>query len=307
MIQRRHFSTAAALAIACPFVLVPTRAQATSSLSAQLQELETSAQGRLGVTILDTATGQAHGHRMDERFMMLSSFKLLASALVLARVDRGQDSLDRRIAYAKADLVTWSPVTERFADTAEGMTLGDLCEATLTTSDNSAANFILDSYGGPAALTRFARELGDNTTRLDRRETELNTGTAAALLDTTTPRAMALTLHKLLLGNALSPASRERLQQWLVANTTGDKRLRAGLPAGWRVGEKTGTNKTDANDIGIAWPTHGRAPLIITAYLAESTASIAVKEATLAGVARLAASVVAWAHPPSGSTHLRSG
>ncbi|MDP3167647.1 MAG: serine hydrolase, partial [Hydrogenophaga sp.] len=147
--------------------------------------------------------------------------------------------------------------------------------------------------GGPAALTRFARELGDDTTRLDRRETELNTGTAAALLDTTTPRAMALTMQELLLGSALSPASRARLQQWLVDNTTGDKRLRAGFPADWRVGDKTGTNKTDANDIGIVWPTNGRAPLIITAHLAESTASSAVKEATLAAVGRLAASLVA--------------
>jgi len=293
MIQRRHFSTAAALALASPLAFVPTRAQAASSLTAQLQQLESTAQGRLGVFILDTATGQVHGHRADERFMMLSSFKLLASALVLARVDRGQESLERRITYAKADLVTYSPVTERFAGTAEGMSLSGLCEATLTTSDNSAANFILDSYGGPAALTRFARELGDDITRLDRRETELNTGTAAALLDTTTPRAMALTLQKLLLGDALSPASRLQLQRWLVANTTGDKRLRAGLPTGWRVGEKTGTNQTDANDIGIAWPTGGRAPVIITAYLAESTASSAVKDATLAGVARLAASLVA--------------
>jgi beta-lactamase class A len=293
MIHRRHFSTATALALTSAFSLVPTRASAAPSLSAQLQQLEATAQGRLGVTILDSATGQTHGHRMDERFMLLSSFKLLASALVLARVDRGQESLERRITYARSDLVTYSPVTERFADTAAGMSLGGLCEATITTSDNSAANFILDSYGGPAALTRFARELGDDTTRLDRRETALNTGTAAALLDTTTPRAMALTLHTLLLGDVLSPASRERLQHWLVANTTGDKRLRAGLPAGWRVGEKTGTNQTDANDIGIAWPGNGRAPLIITAYLAESTASSAVKEATLAGVARLAASLVA--------------
>ncbi|MDP1685741.1 MAG: class A beta-lactamase [Hydrogenophaga sp.] len=293
MMQRRHFTTATALAIASPLAFVPTRAQAASNLPAQLQQLEATARGRLGVFILDTATGAVHGHRADERFMMLSSFKLLASALVLARVDRGQESLDRRITYAKADLVTYSPVTERFAGTAEGMSLAGLCEATLTTSDNSAANFILDSYGGPVALTRFARELGDDTTRLDRRETELNTGTAAALLDTTTPRAMALTMQKLLLGNALSATSRERLQQWLVGNTTGDKRLRAGLPSGWRVGDKTGTNQTDANDIGIAWPTNGRAPLIITAYLAESSASSAVKEATLAGVARLAASLVA--------------
>jgi len=291
MIQRRHFSTATALALASPLAFWSIRAQAAPGLQAQLQQLETTAQGRLGVFILDTATGQTHGHRADERFMMLSSFKLLASALVLARVDRGQESLERRINFAKSDLVTYSPVTERFAGTTEGMSLAGLCEATITTSDN-AANFILDSYGGPAALTRFARELGDDTTRLDRRETELNTGTAAAQLDTTTPRAMALTMQKLLLGNALSPASREHLQQWLVGNTTGDKRLRAGLPAGWRVGDKTGTNKTDANDIGIAWPANGRAPLIITAYLAESTASSAVKETTLAGVARLVAGLV---------------
>ncbi len=293
MMQRRHFSTATALTLASPLAFVPTRAQAASNLPAQLQQLEATAQGRLGVTILDTATGQVHGHRMDERFMMLSSFKLLASALVLARVDRGLESLERRITYAKTDLVTYSPVTERFAGTLEGMSLGGLCEATITTSDNSAANFMLDSYGGPPALTRFARELGDNTTRLDRKETELNTGTAAALLDTTTPRAMALTVQTLLLGNALSAASRQLLQQWLVGNTTGDKRLRAGLPPGWRVGDKTGTNQTDANDIGITWPTNGRAPLIITAYLAESAASSAVKEATLAGVARLAAGLVA--------------
>ena len=293
MIQRRLFTAATSLALASPFALFPTRGHTASSLQAQLQQLEATAQGRLGVHIIDTATGLSHGHRADERFMMLSSFKLLASAFVLARVDRGQESLEWRITFAKTDLVTWSPVTERFAGTAEGMSLAGLCEATLTTSDNSAANFILDSYGGPAALTRFARDLGDDTTRLDRRETELNTGTAAALLDTTTPRAMALTLQKLQLGNALSPASRQQLERWLVANTTGDKRLRAGLPGGWRVGEKTGTNATDANDIGIVWPANGRAPLIITAYLAESTASSAVKEATLAGVARLAAGLVA--------------
>ncbi|AOF87368.1 D-alanyl-D-alanine carboxypeptidase family protein [Hydrogenophaga sp. RAC07] len=291
--QRRHFSTATALAIASPFTLLSACAHSAPGWQARLQQLEATAQGRLGVAILDTATGQVHGHRADERFMMLSSFKLLASALVLARVDRGQESLDRRITFAKTDLVTYSPVTERFAGTTEGMSLAGLCEATLTTSDNSAANFILDSFGGPAALTRFARALGDDTTRLDRRETELNTGTAAALLDTTTPRAMALTMQKLLLGNALSPASRQLLQQWLVGNTTGDKRLRAGLPSGWRVGDKTGTNRTDANDIGIAWPANGRPPLIITSYLAESTASSAVKEATLAGVARLAAGLVA--------------
>ncbi len=290
MIQRRHLTLAATMAVA----LSPVRGlTATTPQPAQWQQLEATAQGRLGACILDTATGQVHGHRADERFMMLSSFKLLASALVLARADRGQESIERRITYTKQDLVTYSPVTEKHAGTPEGMSLAGLCEATITTSDNTAANLILASYGGPEALTRFARELGDDTTRLDRNEPGLNTGTAAALLDTTTPRAMALTMQKLLLGNALSPASRQRLQQWLVGNTTGDKRLRAGLPTGWRVGDKTGTNRTDANDIGIAWPANGRAPLIITAYLAESSADSATRDATLAGVARIAAGLVA--------------
>ena len=288
MIQRRHLTLAATMAVA----IAPVRGFAAAPLPAQWQQLETAAQGRLGACILDTATGQIHGHRADERFMMLSSFKLLASALVLARADKGQESIERRITFAKQDLVTYSPVTEKHAGTPEGMSLAALCEATITTSDNTAANLILASYGGPEALTRYARELGDTTTRLDRNEPGLNTGTAAALLDTTTPRAMALTLQKLLLGDALSPASRQRLQQWLVGNTTGDKRLRAGLPAGWRVGDKTGTNRSDANDIGIAWPANGRAPLIITAYLAESSADSTTKDATLAGVARLAASLV---------------
>ncbi len=290
MIQRRHLTLAATMAVA----LSPVRGlAATTPQPAQWQQLEATAQGRLGACILDTATGQVHGHRADERFMMLSSFKLLASALVLARADRGQESIERRITYTKQDLVTYSPVTEKHAGTPEGMSLAGLCEATITTSDNTAANLILASYGGPEALTRFARELGDGTTRLDRNEPGLNTGTAAALLDTTTPRAMALTMQKLLLGNALSPASRQRLQQWLVGNTTGDKRLRAGLPTSWRVGDKTGTNRTDANDIGIAWPANGRAPLIITAYLAESSADSATRDATLAGVARIAAGLVA--------------
>lgn len=289
MIQRRHLTLAATMAVAFP----PLRGHAAAPRPAAWQQLEATSRGRLGACILDTATGQVHGHRADERFMMLSSFKLLASALVLARADRGQDSIERRITYARQELVTHSPVTEKHAGTPEGMSLAELCAATLTTSDNTAANLILASYGGPEALTRFARELGDEVTRLDRNEPSLNTGTASALLDTTTPRAMALTMHKLLLGDALSPASRQRLQQWLVGNTTGDRRLRAGLPTGWRVGDKTGTNRTDANDIGIAWPASGRAPLIVTAYLAESSADSATKDATLAGVARIAAALAA--------------
>jgi beta-lactamase class A len=260
----------------------------TSPLRDPLREIETMARGRLGVHIIDTATGVEHGWRSDERFLMLSSFKLLASALVLDRVDRGVEKLERRIRYRQQDLVSWSPVTERHVG-GQGLSLAHLCEATITTSDNTAANLILASYGGPVALTAYARRLGDAVTRLDRTEPELNRRPASGeLLDTTTPRAMAHTVNKLVLGDALKPSSRELLLQWLLANTTGGKRLRAGVPAGWRIGEKTGTAGDNANDIGIALPPQ-RGPIIVTAYLAESATDGATRETALASVGRLLA------------------
>jgi beta-lactamase class A len=256
-------------------------------MTAALQQLEAKAQGRLGVHVLNTHTGQEWGYRSDELFMMLSSFKLLASALVLARVDRGEESLERRVRYRKQDLVPWSPITEAHAD-GEGLTLAQLCHATITTSDNTAGNLILASYGGPQALTAFARQMGDQVTRLDRNEPELNVRVGLEPLDTTSPRAMTMTMHKLLMGHALSPASREVLRQWLLANTTGGKRLKAGLPGGWAIGDKTGTNKTDANDIGIIFPPQ-RGPILVSAYLADSAANGQVKDETLAEVGRLVA------------------
>lgn len=292
MVNRRWMGSALASGMLGFTGLVPTNSWAEwrdGAAQERFRALEVRAHGRLGVYVLDVASGQGWGYRADERFMMLSSFKLLASALVLARVDAGQESLARRIAYRKSDLVAWSPVTERHAD-GEGLTLAQLCEATITTSDNTAANLILTSYGGPKAVTAFARKLGDQVTRLDRNEPALNTPAASEPWDTTSPRAMATTLHTLLLGDALSPSSRQLLQQWLLANTTGGKRLKAGVPSSWKVGDKTGTNATDANDIGILLPPH-RAPWLVTAYLANSTESGPVKEETLAAVAQWVASL----------------
>ena len=167
------------------------------------------------------------------------------------------------MAYPRSALIPWSPITEKHAD-GPGLTLGELCAATITTSDNTAGNLILESYGGPAALTAYARQLGDAVTRLDRNEPTLNRPASDGLLATTSPRAMAQTMHKLLVGEALSTASRQQLRQWLLANTTGGKRLKAGVPASWQVGDKTGTNATDANDIGFLIPPQG-APWIVTA------------------------------------------
>lgn len=256
------------------------------ALGAALQALENHVQGRLGVHLIDAASGQQAGYRSDERFLMLSSFKTLSAAYVLARHDRGEDRLDRRIAFAAADLVEWSPVTERHAG-GPGLTLAELCHATLTTSDNTAANLLHASYGGPARLTHFVRSLGDDVTRHDRIEPGLNLPHPTEPLDTTTPRAMSATLCTLLFGDALSPASRRLLQAWLEANTTGGKRLRAGLPPDWQVGEKTGTaTRVGANDAGFVRPPGGT-PLLVSVYLDSTAASAAARDDTLAAVGRL--------------------
>lgn len=256
-----------------------------AAIQDRLRELEVLAKGRLGVYILDSATNQEFGYRSDERFMMLSSFKLLACALVLKRVDEGMESLERRLTFKAKDLLPWSPITEKHMDSM-GMSLAQLCEATITTSDNTAANLILSSYGGPAALTSFLRQIGDSVTRLDRNEPMLNKPTVAGLMDTTSPRAMVATMNKLLLVNVLSHSSRSVLQKWLRGNTTGGNRLKAGLLPNWQIGDKTGTNETDSNDIGIVYPPDRR-PLLVAAYLSNSKVGNHDKDLTLAMVGRL--------------------
>jgi len=245
--------------------------------------------GRLGVAILDSGNGRIVAHRGEERFAMCSTFKFVAAAFALARVDRGEEELERRVSYSKADLITYSPVTEKHVE--KGLTVAEICDAAVTLSDNTAGNLLLDSFGGPKGLTDYMRSLGDEASRLDRREPELNEARTGDPRDTTTPVAMAGVLRQTVLGGALSPASRQQLTGWLVANKTGDKRLRAGVPKGWRIGEKTGTGNNNAtNDVGVIWPP-GRAPLAVTAYYAESSAALPEREAVLAEVGRLASSL----------------
>lgn len=260
-------------------------------LHQRLQALERRHGGRLGASILDIASGQRIGHRADERFPMCSTFKFLAAAQVLARVDRGEEQLQRRIVFTDKDLVAYSPVTGQHVG-APGMSLAELCHAAVTRSDNTAGNLLLDGFGGPAGLTAFARSLGDTVTRLDRRETELNQAIPGDPRDTTTPAAMLDDMRRLLIGEVLSPASRKQLSDWLLANTTGGSRLRAGLPRDWRVGDKTGTGDNGAsNDIAIVWPP-GRAPLLVTAYYAESSAPQETRNAVLAEVGNIVAGLV---------------
>lgn len=245
--------------------------------------------GRLGVLALDTGTGRTLGWRAGELFPMCSTFKLLLAAQCLWKVDHGQESLARILPYGPSDLLAYAPVTARHVG-EKGLSVGTLCEAAVTVSDNTAANLLLAAQGGPAEFTRFLRSLGDAVTRLDRTEPALNEPVPGQDLDTTSPEAMVATLRKVLLGDVLAPTSRKRLQQWLLANTTGARRLKAGLPPGWRIGDKTGTGGQGAtNDLGLLFPP-GRTPILVTAYYCGSTAPMAEREAVLAAVGGLIAS-----------------
>lgn len=257
---------------------------AAGSLAEALAAIEASVKGRLGVAIVDTASGRRWDRRADERFPMCSTFKVLAVGAVLALVDAGVENLDRRVRFEAGDVVAYSPRTKDRVGGA-GMTLAELCEAALTLSDNTAGNLILKAIGGPAAVTAFAVALGDATTRLDRWETELNEAKPGDPRDTTTPAAMAGLLRRLLLEDGLSPASRERLTAWMLANRTGDAKLRAGLTPGWRVADKTGGGDFGStNDVAVIWPPAG-APVIVTVYLTETGASFDERNAAIAAVA----------------------
>jgi len=284
-LQRRDLN---ALAAAGLLAGLPRRGLASplARLSeAPWRAIEQAAGGRLGVAVLETGNGRLEGYRLGERFPMCSTYKWLAGACVLARVDAGRERLDRRIAYGRDALITYSPVTERHA--GGDMAIADLCEAAITLSDNSAGNLLLASFGGPAALTAFARTLGDTTTRLDRMEPALNEGRPGDPRDTTTPRGMATSLRAAVLGHALSPVSRERLAQWLQATKTSGARLGADLPTGWRLGSKTGTGERGStHDVGVYWPPAGRTPLVVAAYLTETAAPLAQRQAAIAAVAR---------------------
>lgn len=285
MIKRRQWITGAA-ASAC--WMQASRVQAAGEfdgLAAAFARIEAERGGRLGVALLDTSTGRRAGYRQNEHFPIGSTFKLLAAAAVLARADAGLDSMDRRIHYTRADLVTYSPETEKHAG-GDGMTLAALCEAAITLSDNTAGNLLLNALGGPQGFTSYLRSLGDDVTRLDRMETALNEARPGDPRDTTSPAAMLGDLQAMTVGSALSAPAKVALQGWLRQNKTGDARLRAGLPSGWQAGEKTGSSGNGtSNDVGLLWPPNGSAAVLVAAYLTQGAADGKVRDAALADVA----------------------
>lgn len=255
-------------------------------------------QARLGVCLLDTATGEFTGNRLEESFAFCSTFKLPLVAAVLREADHGRLNLTEVLPYSKADLLPWAPVTGKNIDKG-GLSIAVLAQAAQELSDGAAANLLVRRLGGPAAVTSKFREMGDAVTRLDRYEPDLGLVLSGDLRDTTSPLAMAQLVQRITTGTLLQPESRQRLIRWMQNTSTGTRRLRAGLPAEWRSGNKTGTGRTEGttnkcNDVAITFPDKMN-PIVVAAYFdsGEYTAQVEARhEAVLAEVGRIAA---AWA------------
>lgn len=271
--------------------LAPGAALAAES---ELAALEKRSGGRLGVYAFVPGTNRALAHRADERFAMCSTFKAVLAAAVLARVDRGEEKLGRPLALTKADMLSHAPVSEKHLPLGS-ITVEEACQAVVEVSDNPAANLLLKSIGGPAGFTAYTASLGDKVTRLDRYELDLNTAVKGDPRDTTSPRAMAETLRKIALGEALPAPYREKLVGWMAASPSGVRRLRKDLPAGWRAADKTGTGMNGStNDIAVLWPPAGP-PIVAACYLTETSAPLEAREAIHAEVGALVARTLAGA------------
>lgn len=240
--------------------------KAFSTIEKQFAALEASSGGRIGVSAIDTANHQRIQYRADERFPMGCTSKVMGVAAILKKSMKDKSLLQQRIQYKKEDLVTWSPVTEKHV--AEGMTVSELCAAALTQSDNTAMNLLLKPLKGLQGMNNFARSLQDKTFRADHDwPAEALSGGPGNVYDSSTPQAMASSLQKLTQGSVLAMPQREQLLAWMKANSTGDARIRAGVPKGWIVADKTGTgsNYGSTNDIAVIWPPHC-SPIIVAIY-----------------------------------------
>jgi len=290
MLSRRHILIGLPLAAAgCATIAVaPGVAAAEPRLTALCASL--GAGNRLGVAVIDTGavtgSGREIGYSADQRFAMASTFKAPLAVAILAEVGAGRMALADPLPFGEADLTSYAPVARALLGRG-AMSVEEAVAAILEVSDNVAANLLLRRIGGPAGFTAFLRRHGDSVSRLDRYEEELNTNLPGDPRDTTTPRAMARLLRRLLVGDVLSPASRARLHAWMESSTTGHRRLRAGLPSGWRIGDKTGTGaRGAANVVAIVQPP-ARPPIIIASYLDAPTLTPEQRDAAHAELARI--------------------
>jgi beta-lactamase class A len=287
--RRKLLLAAVSVPIATICTSWATQGNTTVAAGAQLAKLEQTLAGRLGVFALNTANGRQLSYRADEYFPMCSTFKVILASAILKRSTQIDGLMQQRIKYQQSDLVTYSPITERYVK--DGMTVDALCAAAIQYSDNTASNLLMKILGGPEAVTTFARSIGDGQFRLDRWETALNSSIPGDRRDTTTPNAMGLSLQRLAFGDALEPRLQLQLRVWLQGNTTGAARIRAGVPADWQVGDKTGTGDYGtANDIALLWPPR-RSPVVVAIYTTQGEKDAKARNDLIASAARI---VVDW-------------
>jgi len=271
------------LGLALAAALAP-EAQAARGASA-LKAIHKRTGGRLGVHILDSQSGKRLTLDDDSRYAMASTFKVPLVASLLWQVDHGAFPLTQVLPFDKTDLVANSPIIQKAIEQGvTELTVRDFCGAAVAYSDNAAANILLKAMGGPDAFTRFMRSIGDETTRLDRNEPDLNSNLPGDERDTTTPHAMVESLLKIFTQSVLSLASRALLIDWMITSRTGLDRVRKGLPKSWQTGNKTGTGQNGAvNDLVLSWPPERR-PILIAVYMSESqleTAQLAAAHADI--------------------------
>ncbi len=275
--------TAAAFAAS----LLGSAAIAEAPADTKFAELEARTKSRVGVAAIDLSTKRRVDYRSDERFIMCSTFKVLAVAAVLKRVDANKEKLDRFVRYGEAQLLTYAPVTRAHVKEG-GMTLEALCVAAIEQSDNTAGNLLLDAVGGLEKFNEFLRSLGDNSTRLDHLEPDLNVAIPGKDNDSTTPAAMCANLQRLFASDFLSAASRTKLQNWMQENQTGLKMIRAAVPSDWKVGDKTGRSGDGAtNDIAVLQPPAG-GPIFLAIYLVDPKEAQEARDALVAEVSKAA-------------------
>ncbi|MCM2603361.1 class A beta-lactamase [Rossellomorea marisflavi] len=256
-------------------------AEESTDLDETFATIESDYDARVGVYAIDTGSDETIDYRSEERFAFASTYKALAAALVLKQ--NTMEELEEVITYTEDDLVSYSPITEKHVDT--GMTLAELSEAAVRTSDNTAGNLLFEELGGPEQFQQSLREIGDDVTQSDRYETALNEFTPGNTRDTSTPAALATSLQGFAVGDLLTDDKRERLLDWMQGNATGDTLIRAGAPEGWTVADKSGAGRYGTrNDIAVVWPPD-REPIILAIMTRHDTEDAEYDDALIAEVA----------------------
>ena len=257
----------------------------SAEINQELASLESSTGGRIGISAINTGNNMRIQYRADERFPMGCTSKVIGVSAILQQSMNNNQLLQERVKYKKQDILSWAPITSQHLD--QGMTVSELCAAAISYSDNTAMNLLTKRLGGPQGLNHFARTIGDKEFKLDHWwPDEAESGPDGK--DSTTPAAMEKSLQSLALGKILAPAQRELLQTWLIENTTGNARIRAGVPKGWKVGDKTGTGSAygTTNDMAIIWPPKC-APIVLVAYYTNNNKDASVSNDVIAKATQL--------------------